>query len=68
MLIVGQDRAQIGKLKEVLVESFDMKDLSPAKILCLLQTQELQQTIVFTSNNFLVRSLLSYYYMWMICR
>ena len=31
MLIVGQDRAQIGKLKEELVESFDMKDLSPAK-------------------------------------
>ena len=31
MLIVGQDRAQISKLKEELAKSFDMKDLSPAK-------------------------------------
>ena len=31
MLIVGQDRAQISKLKEELVKSFDMKDLGPAK-------------------------------------
>ena len=31
MLIVGQDRAQISKLKEELVESFDMKNLGPAK-------------------------------------
>ena len=31
MLIVGQDRAQISKLKEELAESFEMKDLSPAK-------------------------------------
>ena len=31
MLIVGQDRAQISKLKEELAESFEMKDLGPAK-------------------------------------
>ena len=31
MLIVGQDIAQISKLKEQLVESFDMKDLGPTK-------------------------------------
>ena len=31
LLIVGQDRAQIIKLKEELVESFYMKDLGPAK-------------------------------------
>ena len=31
MLIVGQDRAEISKLKEELAKSFDMKDLSPAK-------------------------------------
>ena len=31
MLIVGQDRAQISKLKEELTKSFDMKDLSLAK-------------------------------------
>ena len=31
LLIVGQDRAQIIKLKEELVESFDMKDLGPTK-------------------------------------
>ena len=31
MLIVGQDIAQISKMKEELVESFDMKDLGPAK-------------------------------------
>ena len=29
MLIVGQDKAQISKLKEELDESFDMKDLGP---------------------------------------
>ena len=31
MLIVGQDIAQISKMKEELVESFDMKDLGPTK-------------------------------------
>ena len=31
MLIVGQDRTQISKLKEELAESFEMKDLGPAK-------------------------------------
>ena len=31
MLIVGQDRAQISKLKEELAESFEMKDLGPTK-------------------------------------
>ena len=31
MLTVGQDKAQISKLKEKLAKSFDMKDLSPAK-------------------------------------
>ena len=32
MLIVGQDRAQISKLKEELAESFEMKDLGqPSK-------------------------------------
>ena len=31
MLIVGQDRAEINKLKEELAKSFDMKDLSPTK-------------------------------------
>ena len=31
MLIVGQEKAQITKLKEDFVESFDMKDLGPAK-------------------------------------
>ena len=31
MLIVGQDRAQISKLKEELAESFEMKDLGRAK-------------------------------------
>ena len=31
MLIVGQDRAQISKLKEELAKSFDIKDLGPSK-------------------------------------
>ena len=31
MLIIGQDIAQIRKLKEELAESFDMKDLGPTK-------------------------------------
>ena len=31
MLIIGQDIAQISKLKEELAESFDMKDLGPTK-------------------------------------
>ena len=31
MLILAQYRAQISKLKEELVKSFDMKDLSPVK-------------------------------------
>ena len=30
-MIVGQDKAQISKLKEELAESFDMKDLGPGK-------------------------------------
>ena len=31
MLIVGQDRAKISKLKEELAKSFDIKDLGPTK-------------------------------------
>ena len=31
MLIVGQDKAQLSKLKEEFAESFDIKDLSPTK-------------------------------------
>ena len=64
MLIVGQDRALISKLKEELAESFDMKDIGPAKqILRMENTRDKESRRLWLSQERYVERILEIFNM-----
>ena len=59
MLIVGQDKAKISKLKKQLYKSFDMKDLSPAKqILGMEFTRDMKNKRLWLSQESYIERIL----------
>ena len=64
MLIVGQDKALIIKLKEELAESFDMKDIGPAKqILRMENTRDKDNRRLWLSQERYVERILEIFNM-----